>query len=128
MSADREQELVLGRRQPGRLGLLLAPAQKATQTRAQLQQPSEVLLAEGHVAPRYRARPRRAEVAFEGAPNPRAVTARLRKLNLWSVSPRSDPLAARQAYIPSLKRRRTCFSGSSSPRASTPSLKRPRCK
>ena len=53
--ADREQQLVLGGRQPGVLGLLLAPVQEASQTGAQLEQVGVVRVGwqECHVVIRY---------------------------------------------------------------------------
>ena len=42
MTPDGEQQLVLGRRDAGRLGLLLAPAQEATEPGAELEQPPVV--------------------------------------------------------------------------------------
>jgi hypothetical protein len=44
MTADREQELMLGGGEAGGVGVLLAPAQKPPQIRAQLQQPAVVLV------------------------------------------------------------------------------------
>ena len=44
VAADGEQQLVLGGREARGLGVLLAPAQEAAQTGAQLQQPSVVLV------------------------------------------------------------------------------------
>ncbi len=45
---DGEQQLVLRRRQPGRLGLLLAPAQEAPKSRAQRQQVLVVVVPQSH--------------------------------------------------------------------------------
>lgn len=42
VASDREQQLVLGAREADPLGLLLAPAQKAPQSRAQLEQMLEI--------------------------------------------------------------------------------------
>jgi hypothetical protein len=44
MTSDGEQELMLGGRESGGVGVLLAPAQKAPQIRAQLQQTAVVLV------------------------------------------------------------------------------------
>jgi hypothetical protein len=44
VTADREQELVLGGRQAGGLGVLLAPAQEPAQAGAELEQPSVVIV------------------------------------------------------------------------------------
>jgi hypothetical protein len=44
MSLDRDQELMLGRGQPGLSGLLLAPAQEAPERDAEVQVLPEVLV------------------------------------------------------------------------------------
>jgi hypothetical protein len=44
MAPHGEKQLVLGRGQPGRLGLLLAPVEEAPQTGAQAEQPPIVLV------------------------------------------------------------------------------------
>src|ERR1700747_714770 len=98
MSPDGEQQLVLGGRQAGGLRLLLAPTEEAAQTGPQLEQVGEVRLLERHVQRRY---PVGCRCVVQSV--------------LVGVS------------IPSLKRRRTCFSGSPPPSTSCPSLKRPRC-
>ena len=50
LAPDREQELMFGRSsQPGGLGLILAPTQKAPQAGAELEQMLEVGLVESHI-------------------------------------------------------------------------------
>jgi hypothetical protein len=53
VTANRQQQLVLGGCQPGRVGLLIAPAQEAAQSGAQLQQMLEVRFGERNIVLRY---------------------------------------------------------------------------